>query len=166
MRVLGIDPGSRITGLGIVSANGDELTCVYKGEVKMAKASLAERLKCIYAGVFEAVKHYQPDVVAIEKVFMAKNANSALVLGHARGAAICAAVNAGLMVGEYSALQIKQAVVGTGAADKNQVQHMVRVLLGLTSKPPSDAADALACAICHINTSRITQKLALQGYVQ
>ena len=166
MRVLGIDPGSRITGLGLVASRDDQLACVFKSEVKTQPKSLDQRLGMIYAGVADAVARFEPDVVAIEKVFMAKNANSALVLGHARGAAMCAAVNHGLPVVEYSALQIKQAVVGTGSADKNQVQHMVRVLLGLSSKPTSDAADALACAICHINSSRITEQLALRGQVQ
>jgi crossover junction endodeoxyribonuclease RuvC len=132
----------------------------------MGSGPLDQRLGMIFRAVSAAVTDYQPDVVSIEQVFMANNAKSALVLGHARGSAICAAVMASLSVAEYSARQIKQSVVGTGSATKPQVQHMVRVLLGLQSNPPSDAADALACAICHVNTSRVSQRIVSQGRLQ
>lgn len=166
MRVLGIDPGSRITGIGVVGADRDTLSCLQKTHIRTPRDDLSLRLKSIFDGVSEAVQDWQPDAVAVEKVFMAKNANSALVLGHARGAAMCAAVQFGVPVVEYSALQIKQAVVGTGSAGKEQVQHMVRVLLGLTQNPQADSADALACAICHINTSQVSHKLAMNGQLQ
>ncbi len=150
MRVLGIDPGSRITGFGIINVlrNG-VLQYVASGAVRTGKGDLAERLKQVYDGIAEVIDHYQPTVVAIEKVFMARNADSALKLGQARGAAICAGVNHGLMIEEYTALQVKRAVVGRGHAEKTQVQHMVRALLTLSGSPQADAADALACAICH-----------------
>jgi crossover junction endodeoxyribonuclease RuvC len=159
MRVLGIDPGSRITGIGIVDGSALSLRCIDYICVKPKSTELPDRLAAIYNGVAEAVAKYQPDVVAVEQVFFAKNAKSALVLGQARGGAICAAVNGGSPVAEYSAQQIKRAVVGNGRAEKGQVQHMVRVLLGLSETPSTDAADALACAICHINTSAVTQRI-------
>lgn len=158
-RVLGIDPGSRVTGYGVIDTGRDGLACVTLGCVRMAEPALAERLKHIYDGLARVIEQHQPDIVAVEQVFMASNPRSALVLGQARGAAICAAVNHGLPVTEYSALQIKRAVVGTGAAAKQQVQHMVRVLLGLTVNPAADAADALACAICHIHTADVMARI-------
>jgi crossover junction endodeoxyribonuclease RuvC len=150
MRVLGIDPGSRITGFGIVQVlrNG-RLQYVTSGCIRVPGGSLAERLRTIYDGVNEIVSSYQPTVFAAERVFLARNADSALKLGQARGAAICAGINCGLAVSEYSATEIKNAIVGRGRAGKQQVQHMVRVLLDLNRAPPADAADALACAICH-----------------
>ena len=150
MRVLGIDPGSRITGFGVVQVlrNGT-LSYVASGCVRIPKDSLAVRLKTVYDGVSEIIRTYQPTVMAIEKVFMAVNADSALKLGQARGAAILAGVNHSLPVSEYTALQIKRAAVGKGHAAKSQVQHMVKALLGLPASPQADAADALACAICH-----------------
>lgn len=150
MRVLGIDPGSRITGFGLVevAANGT-LTHIGNGCVRAEVGSQPERLKIIYDGVCTVISTYQPDEIAIEKVFMARNADSALKLGQARGAAICAGINHRLEANEYTALQIKRAVVGTGHAHKQQVQHMVKALLGLQDTPQADAADALACAICH-----------------
>jgi len=150
MRILGIDPGSRITGFGVVSVlrNG-RLQYVASGCVRAPKGDIAQRLKSVYDGVAEVIRAYQPTTLAIEKVFMARNADSALKLGQARGAAIAAGANHALPLAEYTALQIKRAVVGRGAADKRQVQHMVRALLGLSGAPPADAADALAAAICH-----------------
>jgi len=150
MRVLGIDPGSRVTGFGVVNVlrNG-AIQYVSSGAVRAGRGELAERLKRVYDGVMEVIGQYQPTVVAVEKVFLARNADSALKLGQARGAAICAGVNNGLTVEEYTALQIKRAVVGRGHAEKKQVQHMVRALLALSGTPQADAADALACAICH-----------------
>ncbi len=151
MRVLGIDPGSRVTGFGVVDFSGNSLRYEASGCIKPSVAALSDRLKEIFEGVQEIITCHQPDVVAVEQVFMARNAQSALVLGHARGAVLCAAVQAGRSVAEYSALQIKQAVVGRGHAGKEQVQHMIVALLGLAATPPADAADALACAVCHIN---------------
>ncbi len=150
MRVLGIDPGSRVTGFGVVQVlrNG-RLQYVASGCVRVPKGGLAERLKTVYEGVTEIIQTYQPTVLAIEKVFMARNADSALKLGQARGAAILAGANQTLDIAEYTALQIKRAAVGKGHAGKLQVQHMVKALLGLSAAPQADAADALACAICH-----------------
>ena len=160
MRVLGIDPGSRRTGLGVVEDCGDGLRAVAWHCVRMDGALPASaRLGEIYRGVAEIIAEHRPQAVAIEQVFVAKNARSSLVLGQASGAAICAAVVAGFAVAEYSALQIKRAVVGGGRASKEQVQHMVRVLLGLRAPPGSDEADALACAICHVHTMQVAAKL-------
>jgi len=159
MRVLGIDPGSRITGLGVVDDNGDGLQHLFHESFRLPKAALPDRLGLIYRRAAEVIKAYSPDVVAVEQVFVATNAKAALTLGQARGSAVCAAVNNGREVSEYSALQIKRAVVGTGGASKEQVQHMVRVLLGMRTHVPSDAADALACAICHIHTAQVESRL-------
>ena len=159
MRVLGIDPGSRNTGLGVVDANGRDITLVEFRTIRMGSEPLAHRLGKIFEGVGEIIQQARPDMVAVEQVFVSNNAKSALVLGQARGAAICAAVQAGIEVSEYSALQVKQSVVGTGSARKEQVQHMVRVLLGMTRTPKSDEADALACAICHIHTSQVSSRI-------
>ncbi len=159
MRVLGIDPGSRNTGLGVVETCADGLRPVAWECVRMGGGPLPARLGEIHRGVQRIIAQHQPDVMAIEQVFVAKNARSALVLGQASGSAICAAVVAGLEVVEYSALQIKRAVVGVGSAKKEQVQHMVRVLLGLRASPSTDEADALACAICHIHTAQVEAKL-------
>jgi crossover junction endodeoxyribonuclease RuvC len=150
-RVLGIDPGSRVTGLGIVDLGPGGLRHVHSECLRLPGDDLAPRLKRIYDGVSAVIREHAPDVVVVEKVFMSRNVHSALVLGHARGSAICAAVTRDVPVFEYSAREVKRAVVGTGSADKAQVQHMIRVLLGLDAEPPADAADALACAICHIH---------------
>jgi crossover junction endodeoxyribonuclease RuvC len=155
MRILGIDPGSRLTGFGVVNVlrNG-RLQYVASGVVRIPKsAELAQRLKTVFDGVEEIIQTYQPTVLAIEKVFMSKNADSALKLGQARGAAICGSLAARLPLAEYSARQIKNAVVGRGGAEKRQVQHMVKTLLQLPGAPSPDAADALACAICHAHHS-------------
>lgn len=154
MRILGIDPGSRVTGFGVVQMlrNG-RLQYVASGCVRAPTANLADRLKTIYEGVDEIIATYQPAILAVERIFMARNADSALKLGQARGAALCAGINAGLAVSEYSATEIKSAIVGRGRADKRQVQHMVRALLDLDRAPPVDAADALACAICHAHVT-------------
>jgi crossover junction endodeoxyribonuclease RuvC len=148
-RILGIDPGSRVTGYGIVDQDGQRLAYVASGCIRAQGASLAERLGVILTGVGRIISEYRPNEMAIERVFLNKNADSALKLGQARGAAICAAVQQDVPVDEYAAREIKQAVVGTGAATKEQVQHMMCVLLALRGKPPSDAADALGIAICH-----------------
>lgn len=153
---LGIDPGSRLTGYGIIQKTGRQLTYLGSGCIRTHIDDLPSRLKLIYAGICEIITQFQPNDFAIEQVFMAKNANSALKLGQARGAAIVAAVNHGLPVFEYAARQVKQTVVGTGGAEKSQVQHMVRTLLRLTASPQADAADALAIAIthCHIRENK------------
>lgn len=147
--ILGIDPGSRLTGYGVIRQVGRQISYLGSGCIKTAVDDLPTRLKRIYAGVSEIILQFQPDYFAIEQVFMAKNADSALKLGQARGSAIVAAVNNELPVFEYAARLVKQSVVGTGAADKKQVQHMVKMLLKLTASPQADAADALAIAITH-----------------
>lgn len=150
--ILGIDPGSRITGYGLVKQAHGRIEYLGSGCIRTNEKDLPLRLKQIHAGVSEIITQFSPDEFAIEQVFMAKNADSALKLGQARGAAIVSAVSQDLPVAEYSARQIKQAVVGTGAADKSQVQHMVTQLLNLSASPQADAADALAVALCHCHT--------------
>ena len=158
MRVLGIDPGSRITGYGIVEQQGSRLVHVDNGAIFTDSAvDFPGRLKRIFDGLTEVIAEYRPDEVAVENIFFASNAQSALKLGQARGAAIVAAVHAGLAVAEYSALQVKQAVVGQGKAQKEQVQKMLLVLLGLPEIAQADASDALAVAICHINSHGLTR---------
>ncbi|MFQ1019419.1 crossover junction endodeoxyribonuclease RuvC [Gilliamella sp. CG13] len=152
--ILGIDPGSRLTGYGVIRQTGRQLTYLGSGCIRTAVDDLPTRLKRIYAGVSEIILQFQPDMFAIEQVFMARNADSALKLGQARGSAIVAAVNNDLPVFEYAARLVKQSVVGTGAADKKQVQHMVKLLLKLSASPQADAADALAIAITHAHMSQ------------
>lgn len=147
--ILGIDPGSCITGYGLIQVEASQLTYLGSGCIKVANSPFAERLEKIFIGLQHVVKQYGPSEAAIEQVFFHINPNAALKLGQARGAALVAAAVAKLAVSEYSARQVKQSVVGYGAANKQQVQHMVRVLLNLTSAPAVDAADALAIAICH-----------------
>ncbi|GBU13150.1 component of RuvABC resolvasome [Enterobacterales bacterium] len=158
--ILGIDPGSRITGYGIIRQTGRQLSYLGSGCIRTVVDDMPGRLKLIYAGVSEIITQFQPDFFAIESVFMAKNADSALKLGQARGAAIVAAVNQDLPVFEYAARQVKQTVVGTGAAEKSQVQHMVRSLLKLSANPQADAADALAIAITHCHMSQNAIRLS------
>lgn len=150
--ILGIDPGSRVTGYGVVQQKNRELIYLGSGAIRTQAEDLPTRLKRIYAGVTEIITQFCPDVFAIEEVFLAKNANSALKLGQARGTAIVAAVNHNLPVFEYAARLAKKTVVGTGAADKCQVQEMVTRILKLSSMPQSDAADALAIAITHAHS--------------
>ena len=150
--ILGIDPGSRKTGFGIIKYVSGQSEYVTSGVIKLSEGELAERLRIIYDSVTELVELHGPQELAIEQVFMARSAGSALKLGQARGAAIVACVSRDMEVSEYSARQIKQSVVGTGAADKAQVQHMVKVLLKLPEEPQEDAADALAAALCHAHT--------------
>jgi len=158
--ILGIDPGSRITGYGIIRQTGRQLSYLGSGCIRTVVDDMPGRLKLIYAGVSEIITQFQPDFFAIESVFMAKNADSSLKLGQARGAAIVAAVNQDLPVFEYAARQVKQTVVGTGAAEKSQVQHMVRSLLKLPANPQADAADALAIAITHCHMSQNAIRLS------
>ena len=163
--ILGIDPGSRLTGYGIVKQTGRQFSYLGSGCIKAISAGddLGARLQTIFAGVSELILQFQPDMFAIEQVFMAKNPDSALKLGQARGAAIVAATQAGLSIAEYSARQIKQSVVGTGGADKSQVQHMVKTILKLPATPQADAADALAVALCHGHSHDSLSKLAGQA---
>ncbi len=152
MRILGIDPGLRVTGYGVIERAGSRLRYIASGTVRIpAQDGLPARLKAILDGVGEVVAAFHPDTAVIEKVFVSTNPQSTLLLGQARGAAICALVAAGLPVHEYTALQVKQAVAGHGKAHKSAVQEMVRRLLGLDGTPGTDSADALAVAICHTN---------------
>src|SRR5690554_636121 len=150
-RILGVDPGSRKTGFGIIELDGKQLKHVVSGRLLVGDGDFAGRLKQIFEGLTDLIQRYQPDIMAIEQVFLHKNADSALKLGQARGAAICAAVSQQLQVHEYSATQIKKSVVGNGHAQKEQVQYMMSVMLQLKEAPLEDAADALACAITHAN---------------
>ena len=157
--ILGIDPGSRITGYGILEVSGSKQRAIKYGEIKTQGPSTSERLYQIYHNLVNVIATYQPNEIAIEEVFMHRNFQSALKLGQARGAAFIAAANEAIPVHEYSARQIKQACVGYGAANKGQIQHMVRLLLNLAEPPPADAADALAIAMCHANTRQMNEKL-------
>lgn len=158
--ILGIDPGSRKTGFGIINVVGNKIEYVTSGVIRIADDELPERLKVIFNSLTQIINQYCPQEMAIEQVFMAKNAASALKLGQARGAAIVAAVAQNLPVAEYEARKVKQSVVGNGAADKLQVQHMVKTLLKLPAAPQEDAADALAVALCHANSQQLLIKLA------
>lgn len=150
-RILGVDPGSRKTGFGIIELQGKQIKHVINGRLLVGDGDFADRLKQIFDGLTDLIQRYQPEIMAVEKVFLHKNADSALKLGQARGAAICAGVSQNLIVHEYSATQIKKAVVGNGHAQKDQVQYMMSVMLQLSEPPAEDAADALACAITHAN---------------
>ncbi len=153
-RILGIDPGSRITGFAIIERHGNHNRYLGSGCIRTHGGPLPERLKMIFAGIEDVIQVHAPEEIAVEQVFMHRNAGSALKLGQARGAAIAAAVRQSLPVFEYTATQIKQAIVGKGHAAKEQVQHMVRLLLQLPDTPQEDAADALAVALCHSHTSQ------------
>jgi len=156
VRTFGIDPGSERTGYGCVETNGSRHSIVTCGAITSpASASFPERLLAIHTGLSVLLADCRPDCVAIENLFFATNVRSALKLGHARGVAMLAAVEAGLPVVEYTPAEIKRAVVGYGRAEKSQVQQMVKILLGLPAVPsPHDAADALAVAICHVHSQR------------
>ncbi len=155
-RILGIDPGSRVTGYGVIDTVAGQVQFVSCGVIKTTtKYPFAHRLNEIFDGINEVIQLHSPDVAAVEDVFIATNPRAALKLGQARGAAIVAAMQNGLTVTDYTPKHVKQAVVGYGQAEKTQVQHMVKVLLGLSASPSSDAADALAVALCHANTLRL-----------
>ena len=164
MRILGVDPGLRITGFGILDKQGQQLHYVASGCIKTPDGELPDRLKVILLSMGEVIAQYQPQQAAVEKVFVNVNPQSTLLLGQARGAAICALVQAGLPVAEYTALQVKQSVVGNGHAAKDQVQEMVKRLLNLSGTPSPDAADALACAITHAHGGQGLGALATRGF--
>ncbi|HEY0563762.1 MAG TPA: crossover junction endodeoxyribonuclease RuvC [Methylophilus sp.] len=180
VRILGIDPGLRLTGFGVIEIDSEKshgkIQYVTSGVIKTASAKknviegeddreeLPARLKVILDGLFEVIDTYQPQQVAVEKVFVNVNPQSTLLLGQARGAAISAAVIRNLTVAEYTALQVKQSVVGNGHAQKEQVQEMVKRLLNLPATPSPDSADALACAICHAHGGQGLGKLATAGF--
>ena len=150
--VFGIDPGSKVTGYGVVQDTESGLRCLAFGRVLApANSPHAVRLEKIYEGLSSAIEAWQPDVVAVETVFASKNVRMALEASHARGVALLAAANSGALVCEYSPMEIKRAVVGTGAASKKQVQYMIEKLLCPQEKPKADEADALAVAVCHFN---------------
>lgn len=160
MRVLGIDPGSHITGYGIVEHEAGTLRHVDNGGIRLdAHLPLPRRLQGIYAELTAIIARYQPDIAVVENIFIAKNARSSLMLGHARGVAILAASEAGLSVAEYQPSEVKQAVVGQGQATKHQVQQMVRMILGLPEIAFEDASDALAVAICHCQGEGLRQRI-------
>jgi crossover junction endodeoxyribonuclease RuvC len=152
LRILGIDPGSRVTGFGVIDSDGVRSSHVVHGTLRLEGNALPPRLGEIFSRLSEVIETYRPQVMAIEQVFVAKNPQSALKLGQARGAAICAGVSQGLEVAEYTPRTIKQAVVGSGGAEKSQVQHMVRMILNLPKEPVTDAADALAVALSHAHS--------------
>jgi crossover junction endodeoxyribonuclease RuvC len=160
VRILGIDPGSRVTGFGIVDIDGDRSIPVHYGVIKAGTGEFTSRLGIIFNGIRELIEEYQPDEAAVETVFVSKNASSAIKLGQARGAAVCAIIAGDVTVAEYSPRSVKQAIVGRGAADKAQVQHMVRILLSLAENPVEDAADALAVALCHHHTQSTLNRMS------
>ncbi len=162
--VLGVDPGSRVTGFGIIETDGRQSRYVESGCLRLdTDLPVAQRLGAIFEGLVEVIRRTQPRELAIEEVFLSKNASSALKLGQARGAAICAAVTQGLAVSEYAARLVKQSVVGTGAADKEQVQHMVTLMLKPPHKLAADEADALAVALAHANALLLNSRLKSVG---
>ncbi len=164
MKILGIDPGSRITGYGIISQSGNRLCHVDNGAIHTdCHKDFPQRLKIIYRALTEIIEQFRPDAMAVENIFFAANAQSALKLGQARGAAIVAGVNAGLPIFEYTPLQVKQAVVGHGRASKDQVQKMLKALLNLPEVAQEDASDALAVAICHAHSAGLKSRLKARG---
>ncbi len=159
MRILGIDPGSRRTGIGVVDSIDQKVIYVHHQVVATKDQDFPTRLKDIFLGVAGVIAEFSPSEAAVESVFLSHNPSSALKLGQARGAAICAAVAAGMAVHEYAPTEIKKAVVGTGRADKAQVQHMVSLLLGLKELPDSDPADALAAAVAHAHHRQTSDRI-------
>ena len=154
MRILGIDPGSRITGYGVIDTQGNRLDFVTCGTIRTAgEENFSRRLLVIFSDLREIIRSYEPEAAAVEEVFLARDPRAALKLGHARGAAVVAALHEGLEVFNYSPRRVKQSVAGYGQADKVQIQYMVRMLLNLSAEPSKDAADALALAICHAHHS-------------
>jgi crossover junction endodeoxyribonuclease RuvC len=150
-----------MTGVAIIEISGDRVTPVYYDAINAGSGEFTERLGTIFSGLQQLIKEYQPDQAAIETVFVAHNAASAIKLGQARGAAVCAAISCDVPVSEYSPRSVKQAIVGRGGADKTQVQHMVGLLLGIKGPIQNDAADALAVALCHQHTSQTLSRMAM-----
>ena len=160
MKIFGIDPWSRVTGYGLIESNGNHSKYIDSGIIKTSEKIFPERLRIIYTEIQNLVVHHQPDVISIENVFMHKNADSALKLGQAKAAAICGTFKINVSVFEYAAREVKQAVVGTGAAEKEQVQQMVRIILGIKNKELKlDESDALAIAICHAHSYSVNKIL-------
>ena len=164
MRILGIDPGTIAMGYGVIESKDDEVTLIDCGVLTASgRSPIGERLSYLYNQLLEIVSRYQPDVVAIEQPFLAKNVKSALAIGRAQAVAILAATNKGIPTHEYTPTRIKQSVAGYGASSKEQIQEMVRLQLGLSQAPqPSDAADALAVALCHLSEIHLSDLLAKQ----
>ena len=164
MRVLGIDPGTITMGYGVIESSEDEITLVECGVLDCSRRSpIGERLSYLYGKLWDIITHYQPDAVAVEQPFVAKNARSALAIGRAQAVAILAATNQGIPTYEYTPTQIKQRAAGYGASSKEQIQEMVRLQLGLSQVPESsDAADALAVAICHLGEIHLNNLLSKQ----
>ncbi|HVH83929.1 MAG TPA: crossover junction endodeoxyribonuclease RuvC [Steroidobacteraceae bacterium] len=162
VRILGLDPGSRRTGFGVLECRGAQLTLLAQGCLNVSAAAPAVRLRLIFEGLAALCRDHDPGEVAVERVFVSRNVDSALKLGQARGAALCA-VPGGVPVFEYAPRAIKLALVGSGAAEKFQVAHMVRVLLSVQGPLSADAADALAVAVCHAHTRRLSALVAQQG---
>jgi len=167
VRILGIDPGSRRTGYGIIDSDGQQSRHVASGVLQVQRLArsdaAAERLRVIFAGIGEVMHTYAPQEMAVERVFVARNPDSALKLGQARAAAICASFAADVVVADYAAREVKLAVVGKGGASKDQVQHMVAVLLNLRESLQEDAADALGVALCHAHSRAAQVRLAEAG---
>ena len=159
MRILGIDPGSLFTGYGVVDYDGQRLGHVASGCIRVAGSDFSVRLREIFRGVGAVLAEFTPEELAVEKAFVHKNADSALKLGQARAAAICATLESDLPLHEYTPREVKLALTGKGGADKQQVQHMVKILLGLQGRMQADSADALAVAICHAHSGRLRQRL-------
>ena len=159
MLVLGVDPGSQVTGYGLVEKKNDNLTCIHSGHItSSSKIPFYERIHKIFQSMVEVMGQYGPQEMAIEDMFYAKNIKTSLKLGHARGAVLIAAVQCGIQIFEYTPLEIKKSVVGYGRATKEQVRSMVRIILKLKSIPNLDISDALATAICHLNWSRFESR--------
>ena len=161
MIILGIDPGSRITGFGLIDNQANRIDYIDSGNIRVSGDSFPQRLGNIFAAVGDVIRQHHPQQMSIENVFMSRNADSALKLGQARGAAICAAHQAGLEIAEYAPREIKQAIVGNGAGSKEQVQHMVKRLLGIRQDLQADEADGLAIAICHAQFYATQQKTGI-----
>jgi len=166
MRILGVDPGLRRTGFGVIDVHGAQADYVASGVIRIPDGALADRLRVIHDGLAEVVADTRPDMASVEIVFVNVNPQATLALGHARGAALTTLAILGVAVHEYTALQVKQSVVGYGRASKEQIQAMVTRLLRLPGVPSTDAADALACAICHAHSARLAGELGRSGLLE
>ncbi len=160
MRILGVDPGSRRAGYGVIDIEGNRMTHVANGVIATGTGEFSQRLAVLFSSLSQVIDEFQPECAAMEDVFMARNAASALKLGQARGALIVACTHAGLQVSAYSPTTVKQAVVGFGRAEKGQVQHMIQLLLKPAAPLKEDAADALAVALCHANHQASAKRIA------